>query len=228
MQKKKIVLLSAGSFNPLTNGHLLMLEHTKNEIQFRFDVVQGYISPVNQEYGKKGLIESNHRAKMCSFGLGFWNWIKLDSWEAKQLPGEMKKLREEYNCDPSFKGVPTAAVIQHIRESTGMPVGFVCGADLFTGFEREDFWTDSEIELIIGDYLFVVERGECTAEIMKKTLDNRTILQTLKDKITFIKPATRNDVSSSAVRKLLKEGKSIKYLVPDPVAKYIMYEGLFE
>ena len=226
MKKTDIVLLSAGSFNPVTNGHLSMFTHTTNEIQHRFNVIKSFISPVNQEYGKAGLIDSVHRVKMCHLGT-INSKIEISDWESLQTPEEMKKLREEYNCDISFKGVPTAAVINHIRESNKLPVGFICGADLFQGFENYEWRTDTEIELIIGDYLFVIERDDCTKEIMKKSFEKRPILQTLKDKITFIKPSVRNDVSSSAVRKLLKEGKSIQYLVPDSVNKYIIDEELY-
>lgn len=224
---EKICLLATGSFNPITNGHLLMLETVKNAIKNKFDVINGYISPVNQEYGKKGLIRPEDRLLMCHLGVITSDWINVTFWEINQLPKQMKMLREEYNCDPSFKGVPTAAVIKYIRDWTGLPVGFVCGADLFISFEKKEWWTDSEIELIVGDYLFVVERDDSTEKVLKEIITKRPILETLIHKITFIKPTVRNDVSSSAVRKLLKEGKSVKYLVPDSVCDYIKQNNLY-
>ena len=225
---QKITLLATGSFNPITNGHLLMLEHTKNEIRDQFDVVTGYISPVNQEYGKPNLLNSKSRLSMCQLAVLTSNWINVDSWEINQSPEDMKKLREEAKSDPSFKGVPTVAVIKHLRDKCKMPIGFVCGADLFMGFENKNWWVDSEIELMVGDYLFVIERDNNTVEILKQVINKRPILQKLQDKITFIKPPVRNDVSSSATRKLLSEDKSIKYLVPDAVANYILEKSLYK
>lgn len=225
---QKISLLATGSFNPITNGHLLMLEHTKNEIGNKFDVCLGYISPVNQEYGKPNLLDSNKRLEMCQIATLSSNWILVDSWEISQKKEDMSKLRQEFGSDPTFRGVPTVAVIQHIRDKIQMPIGFVCGADLFMGFENTSWWTDLEVELMVGDYLFVIERDNSNTEILKQTIIKRPILQKLQHKITFIKPPVRNDVSSSAVRKLLSENKSIRYLVPDTVVDYISYNHLYK
>ena len=228
MKKQNITLLSTGSFNPVTYGHLLMLENTKNQIEDKFQVVVGYISPVNQEYGKPGLADTEHRLNMCNLGVQNSNWIHVDPWEIKLEPEDTKKLRDEFGCDPTFKGVPTVAVIRHLRELVKMPIGFVCGADLFIGFENKNWWTDQEIELMVGDYLFVLERDDSNKSILCQTIKRRPILEKLKDKITFIKPYVRNDVSSSTVRKLLGEEKSINYLIPDLVVDYIENNCLYQ
>jgi len=228
MSKQQLVLLSAGSFNPVTFGHLLMLENVKNQVPDGFEITNGYISPVNQEYGKAGLLSPEHRLTMCKLGVSGSKWISVDPWEIKLEAEEMKELRKEYSCDPTFKGVPTVAVIQHVREKTGLPVGFVCGADLFIGFENLEWWTDNEIKLMVGDHLFVLERDDSDQSILANTLKNRPILKELDSRITFVKPTVRNDVSSSAVRKLIKNGKSVQYLIPEKVLDYIDNFSLYK
>lgn len=226
-EKPSIVLLLAGSLNPPTNGHLLMLEHAKNEINNYFNVKCGVLSPVNDEYDKPNLAHSKHRIEMCWLATGSSQWIIHDSWEANLSKDEMQKLRQEFQCDPSFKGAPTVSIIRHIRGKYGVPVGFVCGADLFLGFENINWWKDNEIELMVGDYMFVLERDDCTEAVMRESMKQRKVFEKLQDRIIFIKPSVRNDVSSSAVRKLLKEGKSIRYLVPDSIVDYVEKEKLY-
>ncbi|MDQ0274854.1 nicotinate-nucleotide adenylyltransferase [Peptoniphilus koenoeneniae] len=46
--------------------------------------------------------------------------------------------------------------------------------------------------------------------------------------IYLLKDLPQYEISSTDIRKRIKEGKSIKYLVPDNVIKYIEDEGLYE
>jgi len=43
----------------------------------------------------------------------------------------------------------------------------------------------------------------------------------------FLVPDTPLDISSSALRRMIREGKSIRYLLPDSVAKYITEKRIF-
>jgi nicotinate-nucleotide adenylyltransferase len=43
----------------------------------------------------------------------------------------------------------------------------------------------------------------------------------------FIVPDTPLDISSSALRQMIREGKSIRYLLPDSVAQYISEKRIY-
>ncbi|KAG7222908.1 hypothetical protein INR49_027226 [Caranx melampygus] len=67
--KTHVILLSCGSFNPITKGHIHMF---------------GIISPVHDSYGKPGLVSSRHRLTMCQLAVQSSDWIRVDPWECYQ------------------------------------------------------------------------------------------------------------------------------------------------
>ena len=49
----------------------------------------------------------------------------------------------------------------------------------------------------------------------------------MREKIILLDEECRNDVSSTAIRSLLRDKKSIKYLTPDPVVEYLERTNLY-
>lgn len=58
-----VVLVACGSFSPITYLHLRMFEMARDYIkaQTNFEVVGGYLSPVNDAYKKPGLLSAGTR-----------------------------------------------------------------------------------------------------------------------------------------------------------------------
>ncbi|KAL2804447.1 nicotinamide/nicotinic acid mononucleotide adenylyltransferase 3 isoform 6, partial [Daubentonia madagascariensis] len=81
-----VVLLACGSFNPITNMHLRLFEVARDHLHQTgmYQVVQGIISPVNDNYGKKDLAASHHRVAMARLALQTSDWIRVDPWESEQ------------------------------------------------------------------------------------------------------------------------------------------------
>jgi hypothetical protein len=77
MAGSRVVLLLCGSFSPITNLHLRMLELARDCLQrhSRFSVVRGIISPVHDAYGKKGLVGGHHRLAMCRLATQNSDWV---------------------------------------------------------------------------------------------------------------------------------------------------------
>lgn len=50
----------------------------------RYQVIEGIISPVNDDYGKKGLVSARHRVAMAKLALETSDWIRVDPWESEQ------------------------------------------------------------------------------------------------------------------------------------------------
>ncbi|XP_061549868.1 nicotinamide/nicotinic acid mononucleotide adenylyltransferase 2 [Phycodurus eques] len=84
--KSHVILLSCGSFNPITKGHIHMFEKAREYLHKtgRFIVIGGIISPVHNSYGKPGLVSSRHRLTMCQLAVRSSDWIRVDPWECYQ------------------------------------------------------------------------------------------------------------------------------------------------
>jgi len=50
----------------------------------RYRVIEGIMSPVNDDYGKKGLVSARHRIAMAKLALETSDWIRADPWESEQ------------------------------------------------------------------------------------------------------------------------------------------------
>lgn len=85
MNSQKVVLISGGSFSPITFAHLRMFEMARDHLtSLKFTVLQGILSPVSDFYKKAGLIEAKHRVEMCTLAVSDSDWIICDNWESKQ------------------------------------------------------------------------------------------------------------------------------------------------
>ncbi|GAA6061448.1 hypothetical protein JCM10212_005651, partial [Sporobolomyces blumeae] len=97
--KTPLVLVACGSYSPVTFLHLRLFEMARDDAHFHtdFDVVGGYMSPVNDAYAKLGLAQASHRVNMCDAAVTETSdWLMVDPWEARQ---------------PQY--LPTAQVLDH-------------------------------------------------------------------------------------------------------------------
>lgn len=210
-------VLACGSFNPITNMHLRMFEVAKNNLEALFPnclVTKGIISPVSDGYGKKGLESSKHRIKMCSLAISGNSWLEVSSWE-----GNRKKW------------TPTLEVLEHTQEVLAKERGhqselvLLCGSDFLESFNTPGLWKDRDIEKIVSGFsLIVLHRpGSDPHSVVKEN----KILHAHRENIHIAKDAVVNDTSSTSVRSLVRNKKSIKYLTPDHVIRYIMKNELY-
>lgn len=108
----------------------------------------------------------------------------------------------------------TALVLEEFKKEYPQErLFFLVGADQYIEFPR---WYHPEMVLKLAK-LIVLERPE--VEIP------RTILK--PDNIVFFKGRVIA-ISSTEIRERIKEGKSIRYLVPESVRKYIRLKGLYK
>nr|XP_058959310.1 nicotinamide/nicotinic acid mononucleotide adenylyltransferase 1-like [Pocillopora verrucosa] len=216
--KSRVVLLSCGSFNPITFLHLRMFEIARDALLKTgiYTVVQGIFSPVNDGYKKKDLIESEHRIQMCRLGVQTSDWISVDDWESKQAGWTQ-----------------TAKVLKHFAEdvvtkfpgSSPPTVKLLCGADLLESFAVPNLWADEDIEEIVGKHgLVVISRVGSNPESFIYESD---VLTKYINNIHIVTEWISNDVSATKIRRALRRSESVKYLIPDPVIDYIKENKLY-
>lgn len=80
---------------------------------------------------------------------------------------------------------------------------------------------------ILGTYQVVcIYRDGTDLEALLNQRDS--ILNQYKDRIIMVRDPFVNNISSTLVRQCLKEGRSVRYVVPDGVISYIQERGLYE
>ncbi|XP_039200623.1 nicotinamide/nicotinic acid mononucleotide adenylyltransferase 3 isoform X3 [Crotalus tigris] len=81
-----LILLACGSFNPITNMHMRLFELARDHLHQtgKYNVIEGIISPVSDNYGKEGLVAAKHRIAMVRLAVETSDWIRVDPWESEQ------------------------------------------------------------------------------------------------------------------------------------------------
>lgn len=201
MEKNQIVIFG-GSFNPPLNSHFSLAEQIVNEYE---NVEKVIFVPVNNLYEKADLLTNEHRYNMlnlvCSKNPFFEvSRVELDSSRPLYTIETLTLLQEEY---------PDKNIV------------FTMGSDNLKQLSK---WEKAE-ELVNKFKILVLERDEDNMdEIIKKD-------KFLTDNInSFIKVKNnvRSNLSSTFVRKKIREGKSIRYLTPDEVIFYMEENSLFK
>ncbi|KAH9298716.1 hypothetical protein KI387_030398, partial [Taxus chinensis] len=145
MKKTQVILLSTGSFNPPTYMHLRMFELARDAlISDGYAVLGGYMSPVNDGYGKKGLASAEHRIKLCELACEDSSYIMVDAWEAKQSSYQRTLTilnRVEFFWRASG-----------IVNTDSLRVMLLCGADLLESFTTPGVWIPDQVKLIFRDH----------------------------------------------------------------------------
>ncbi|XP_069893415.1 nicotinamide/nicotinic acid mononucleotide adenylyltransferase 1 [Dipodomys merriami] len=251
-EKTDVVLLACGSFNPITNMHLRLFELARDFMNGtgKYRVIKGIISPVGDAYKKKGLIPAHHRIIMAELATKNSNWVEVDTWEslqkewvetAKVLRHHQEKL-ETSNCDhqqnsPVLERSGRKRKWTEQRQNSnqkksleptpkGVPkVKLLCGADLLESFGVPNLWKSEDITQIVADYgLICITRAGSDAQ---KFIYESDVLWKHQRNIFLVNEWITNDISSTKIRRALRRGQSIRYLVPDLVQEYIEKHNLY-
>ena len=94
------------------------------------------------------------------------------------------------------------------------------GADSLLEIER---WKHPD-RLMADCILLVAVRDDCDREGLKKQIAYLTDKYQADIKIL---PANRIDISSTKIRQLIREGKSVRYMLPDQIIRFIQKNHLY-
>lgn len=217
-KKDAVVIVACGSFSPPTWAHLRIMEEARNALEAQgVHVVGGFMSPTHQLYGKKSLVDMHHRVNMVAGALADSDWISCDTWECEQEEWTrtalvLRRFQEELDRLYAEKRLT--------RKATAMLLG---GADLIESFpaikpDGSQVWDDEHVEELASAGIVCISRGGYDLEAV---IAQQPILRRYRDKLYMGEMSVETDISSTVVRKLLHEKKSIKYIVHDFVVSYI-------
>lgn len=192
-----------GTFNPIHNGHLIMAEEIRET--FRLDKV--LFMPSGNPPHKTGgeVIDKEHRFNMvCEAVKG------NDFFEESRIEVE----REGYTYT-----IDTLRKLKTLLKDNVL-LYYIVGADVLYDLSK---WKDFELVFRECEFIAALRPGFESEgfEGHIKYLETKYHAKIKKAYIPLI------DISSTEIRKRVKEGRSIKYLVPERVEKYIKENKLY-
>ena len=206
---KKIGMIG-GSFDPVHYGHLLLAEQARQEAGLDQVVfMPAYVSPFKVEEKaaapKEKAIRPSDRLWMVKTAI-------------RGNPAFVVSSMEIEKASVSY----TAQTIRKYKElcSQDQELWFITGADAFLEIER---WKDASYLLNNVGFIIGLRPG-----FFEDALD-ALIERLQKNYGTQIRKlySPQVDISSSLIRRLIAEGKSPRYLLPDTVLDYIRKQGFY-
>ncbi|XP_077472165.1 nicotinamide/nicotinic acid mononucleotide adenylyltransferase 3 [Stigmatopora argus] len=226
LQRVPLVLLACGSFNPITNQHMRLFELARDHMQStgQYRVVSGIVSPVSDGYAKPGLVAAEHRIAMAKLALQTSDWVDVDEWESRRPDWTETAVAMRYHHGQILKEYERS---RSSTSSQSVPpqLKLLCGADFLSTFKIPGLWRDEHIEEVLGRFgLVCVGRGALQPEHLVHESD---ALWRHRHNIFQVKEWVRNETSATEVRRALRRGCSVKYLVPDSVIEYVKRHDLY-
>lgn len=199
--KEKVIVIFGGSFNPPTNSHLSLAE----QIYCHFDEVEKVIfMPVSDAYPKKDLLQAKYRVKMlelvCKVNPHFEvSTLEVDAPVLLSSIDTLRKMKQVYENHDIWLVLGT----DNLKVMTSWP----CYQELLKDFR-----------------CLVLERNK---DVLEHILEQNPLLQPYKERFIKMKESIHSDASATLLRQKLREGQSIRYMVPDEVYFYIVEKGLY-
>lgn len=192
-----------GSFNPVHIGHLVIANHLANNSDL--DQIWLVVSPQNPHKKKSSLLADHHRLALVKVAAEDNPKLRASDIEFK-LP------------QPSYT-VNTLAYLK--EEYPNNSFTLIMGEDNLRSFHK---WKN--YEQILKNHEIVVYPRVLTIQELEKIKAGEDISKTSsnidiqKENITVLEDTPIMKISSSFIRKAIKENKSVKYLLTPEVEKY--------
>lgn len=205
-----------GTFNPIHMGHLRSAEEVREAFGLERVIFIPSASPPHKEKGN--IIDARHRYNMVRLAVA-----KNPDFVASDV--EVKRRGTSYTVD----------TLRYIRKIGGnnTKIYFILGIDAFIEIET---WMEFKELFGLADFI-VTNRPNPKLPNQKLMIPKKlrdAFKKTDKDIFThksghriYYQDISTLDISSSNIRERIKNGKSIRYLVADPVKKYIEKRGLY-
>lgn len=194
--------IMGGTFDPIHYGHLILAEYVATDV--KLDKV--IFMPSGTPYLKSHVTEKKHRLEMTKRGIAGNDKFIVSTME-------LDRVGNTYTVD-------TMATLKQSHPNTRFY--FIMGADSLFDLEK---WKNSEQLFKICDFA-VTNRGGTYSKT-----DLQTQIQTLNQKYASqISLVSIPDIqiSSTEIRKRVRNNQSIKYLLPGNVEAYILEQGLYK
>ncbi|CAC5420949.1 unnamed protein product [Mytilus coruscus] len=149
--------------------------------------------------------------------------IEITSKKVNTAPS--KRRRREVNRDYINEDADNANHNIRNKSDNSVNLRLLCGADLLESFGTPGLWSEEDIEYIVGKHGLVCITREGSDP--RKFIYESDVLTKYEDNIHILTEWIHNDISSTKIRRSLRRGDSVKYLLQDCVIDYINKHGLY-
>ncbi len=195
--------IMGGTFDPIHKGHLMLGEYAKE--QYKLDEIW-FMPNGNPPHKLNSNIESqtNHRVEMVKLAIRDYDNFIVQLYEVERTEVNysyltMQHFNEKYSNDEFY---------------------FIIGADSLFAFET---WKHPELLVKTCKILAAYRDGKNTSEMEEQ-------IQYLNQKYgaeILLLNTPNVDISSSGIRRMIKDNEDISNLVPETVFSYIQSNNLF-
>lgn len=201
--RKKAIGIMGGTFDPIHYGHLVTAEAVRAEygLERVFFVPSGH--PPHKEDQKVTYAEQRFLMTFLAIAGNYY-------FEVSRMEIERPGKSYAYDTITAFR-----------KLFPDYRIYFITGADAVKEILT---WHRFDELLDLCSFVGATRPGYCLEDMLKG--DEQLVAPDYMDKITVIEvPAMA--ISSSEIRKRVREGKPIKYLLPEDVEQYIYKHGIY-
>ncbi len=199
-----------GTFNPIHFGHLRVAEEVREKTNLDKII---FIPSGNPPLKTIDLIEASHRYRMTEIAITSNANFEISALEIKQKGKSytLNTIQRLYKIYPEDE------------------LYLILGVDAFMDLPN---WWQPEALIRLIDFIVVPRPGFNQRDILKSpyltqgSISSRPLIMKSGRKLICIQ-TTQIDISSTKIRKLLRDKKSIKYLLPEGVENYIYSHRLY-
>jgi len=201
------VALFGGTFNPIHIGHLIIARFIAEHLSLSRVTLIPSANPPHKR-GKNDLADAAHRLEMAGLACAGEPLFQVSDVEVQR-------------AGPSY----TILTVEHYRRQLGpdVPLYWIIGAD---SLPELGSWYHFRELVELCQIVTAVRQGFETPDL--SSLEPILSPQQVERLRRSILPTPRIDISATDIRRRIKDGRSIRYLVPDPVREYIEARRLYQ
>ena len=193
----KSIALFGGSFDPIHNGHLFVIEELLSSARFeKFIVI-----PAGNPWQKSVAVSAAHRLAMVEIAL-------------KDCMSRYRELEiSRFEIDDASPSYAFQSIDYFTMQNPGDNLVWIIGSDAFA---KIDEWKEIEQVAKSVEFLVITRPGQKleSAKVAKSITYSQMEMNAL-------------DISSTKVRNLIKTSEPFDSLVPAGVAAYIKSQGIY-
>lgn len=210
------IAVMGGTFNPIHIGHLRIAEEARDAFKINKVIFIPTYLPPHKDNGS--IISPEHRLEMVKLAIK-----ENPSFEASDI--EIKRGGRSYSIE----------TLKALRKTyPGTDFSFIVGSDSFNDITT---WCEYEELFKLTNFIVVPRPGypvKKIGEVLPVELARKFWYDAERDVYansfnTFISylETTLFGISASDIRKMIKDGKSTRYILPEEVADYIIKNKLY-